>query len=190
MCGWLIMSLYSDEQQRFKKALKEYRAANGYKQKEMAKVLGVPEGTYISWEKKGTIPRMPAFIEAIEKTIGFKFKMHYVDGFNDSIVQYIKDHYLEKSINELAMDTGYAPRMVYNILSLNDLTSPFDFIQGANICFDCVNAVPTKDGTRGCNWSRYFRPVKGWTATKAPFKAAYTHTWTYHITECPEFEKG
>lgn len=190
-CYWLIMSLYNEEKQRFKQALKDFRKSKGLKQAEVADMLGASLSSYVNWEKLGSIPSSQALIDAIQDVIGFTFKVSRAIGAEDSIVQYIKDSYLKKSINELALDTGYTPRMVYNILSAHKLESPFEYIQGANICFDCINAVPTLDGTRGCNWSRHFKPVKGWKATKVPFKLAYERmSWTYSITECPKFKKG
>ena len=58
--------------------------------------------------------------------------------------------------------------------------------KGINICIDCINAVPTKDDKYGCKWSRELKPVKGWTAVKTKL----SNTWTWHITQCPEFKKG
>ena len=66
-----------------------------------------------------------------------------------------------------------------------------------NICFDCKNALG------GCSWSRInpetkrvaFEPVPGWTAVKVPFLSKSErlnrgHDFTYHITACPQFERG
>lgn len=44
------------------------------------------------------------------------------------------------------------------------------------LCWDCQNAVPNKEGTRGCSWSRNLVPVDG-IITNEKGK----------ITYCPEF---
>ena len=51
------------------------------------------------------------------------------------------------------------------------------------LCWSCQNAVPTEDG-RGCEWSREFQPVPGWTAEMTT-KCGYGVTWC--VTECPKF---
>lgn len=51
------------------------------------------------------------------------------------------------------------------------------------LCFHCDNACG------GCNWSRAFRPVPGWTAEPTLLRTdrrAGTCS-SYHITACPEF---
>ena len=59
----------------------------------------------------------------------------------------------------------------------------------ANICFDCKNAVPDKEGP-GCEWSRKFEPVPGWTATPKRLNPGRhgTITETYEITACPMYD--
>lgn len=52
------------------------------------------------------------------------------------------------------------------------------------LCWSCRNAVPTEDGACGCEWSREFRPVPGWTA-EALEKPGFGLTW--RITECPKY---
>ena len=47
-------------------------------------------------------------------------------------------------------------------------------------CWDCVNAVP--DGQNGCSWSRYLKPVDGWTVTKGER--------SYRVMDCPAFKEG
>lgn len=32
------------------------------------------------------------------------------------------------------------------------------------LCWCCKHAVPSKDGTIGCNWSKHLEPVEGWEA--------------------------
>ena len=50
----------------------------------------------------------------------------------------------------------------------------------STLCWECKNA------TCGCSWSREFRPVEGWVATK--IKASSTHPYeTYSVIECPNF---
>ena len=46
-------------------------------------------------------------------------------------------------------------------------------IENQSLCWWCENCVPNKEGTKGCSWSRYFRPVKGWDAT--PTVQSYKH---------------
>lgn len=48
------------------------------------------------------------------------------------------------------------------------------------LCWKCKNAVPSADGTYGCNWSRSLQPVEGWEATPSPHNS-------FHIINCPEF---
>lgn len=57
------------------------------------------------------------------------------------------------------------------------------------LCWDCDNACG------GCEWSRSFRPVPGWTATpvrriQSYGKKGYKVIDTYRITACPKFTKG
>ena len=60
--------------------------------------------------------------------------------------------------------------------------------QRANICFDCANACG------GCEWSRSFLPVPGWTAypVTRPVhqvkKVQEIHT--YKVVACPQFVRG
>ena len=59
-----------------------------------------------------------------------------------------------------------------------------------NICFDCAKACG------GCSWSKRFEPVPGWTAEPVVIKSFETllggpkFTKTFHITACPQFERG
>lgn len=60
----------------------------------------------------------------------------------------------------------------------------------ANICFDCKHAVPDNRG-HGCEWSRKFEPVPGWTATPTVLRAGSCESVrTWQISACPKFEKG
>ena len=61
------------------------------------------------------------------------------------------------------------------------------------ICFNCENAVPNPTTGKGCNWSRHFKPVDGWTADKTVIinrekseGKTYT-TDSYAVYECPLF---
>lgn len=59
-------------------------------------------------------------------------------------------------------------------------------------CIDCQNAVPTRDGRRGCSWSRGFVPVKGWNAEKKESKrysrgVLIRTEESYLVIDCPEF---
>ena len=51
--------------------------------------------------------------------------------------------------------------------------------QKDQLCWTCKNALPR--GKYGCNWSRWLKPVDGWTAT--PTKRGY------YITACPQYIK-
>lgn len=63
------------------------------------------------------------------------------------------------------------------------------------ICWSCANAVPDRAGKRGCTWSRYGRPVEGWTAdavmqyTSSSYKGNYG-VQSYRVRLCPKFVKG
>ena len=61
-------------------------------------------------------------------------------------------------------------------------------LKRANICFDCKNAVPDDCG-HGCEWSRKFEPVPGWTAKPVMLRSGRcTPTESWHITACPKFD--
>ena len=58
----------------------------------------------------------------------------------------------------------------------------------ANICFGCKNAVPDDCG-HGCEWSRKFEPVPGWTATPTLLRSGGCEpTESWHIEACPKFD--
>ena len=51
----------------------------------------------------------------------------------------------------------------------------------ATLCWDCANAVPNTEC--GCDWSRKYKPVKGWDAVEdKSFEGA-----GYTVINCPEF---
>lgn len=57
------------------------------------------------------------------------------------------------------------------------------------LCWECRRA------TGGCAWSKSFEPVSGWIAlpTKINNNAARydgRQTVSYHVINCPEYEKG
>ena len=59
------------------------------------------------------------------------------------------------------------------------------------ICWECVNAVPSADGSRGCNWSRKLEPVAGWNATqyeRSNNESKPYITWCVH--SCPEYVRS
>lgn len=59
------------------------------------------------------------------------------------------------------------------------------------ICWDCANAVPNLDGTRGCRWSREGKPVDGWDAERVDLKVFHNRfIESYYVRECPEFIEG
>ena len=60
--------------------------------------------------------------------------------------------------------------------------------QSKQLCWDCANACG------GCEWSRSFRPVPGWSASPSRRIQNYGETGfkvidTYRITACPKFIK-
>lgn len=67
-----------------------------------------------------------------------------------------------------------------------------------SLCWKCANAVPSRDGKRGCSWSRNFEPVPGWQARKTKIsvtrfinrKNTYVKIGTYHVNKCPSFVEG
>lgn len=63
------------------------------------------------------------------------------------------------------------------------------------LCWNCIHAVPTLDGERGCPWSRAGEQVEGWTATPTEVyiqrqfngeKISRT-VRSFRITHCPMF---
>lgn len=54
------------------------------------------------------------------------------------------------------------------------------------LCWCCKHVVPSKDGTRGCDWSRHAKPIPGWEADKG-FRDGHV---AYHVHRCPLFERG
>lgn len=65
------------------------------------------------------------------------------------------------------------------------------------LCWTCANAVPDRDGLRGCTWSRSGEPVEGWKARKSrlrvqtKYKNAKTkYVTSYEVRKCPMYEKG
>ena len=81
-------------------------------------------------------------------------------------------------------------------MALSDYLVPIQGSGKANICFDCKKACG------GCSWSAVdpdtnklkFEPIPGWTARKTVLNVGSDRfgrnlVETYHITECPLFEK-
>lgn len=59
------------------------------------------------------------------------------------------------------------------------------------LCWGCANAVPSYRKGTGCSWSKYFKPVEGWTAEKTELTGGYNQKVTsYLVSECPEYKKG
>ena len=62
------------------------------------------------------------------------------------------------------------------------------------ICWECANAVPNIDGTRGCSWSRDFEPVEGWDAEQTEVMRGYLQNShlacvSYLVKRCPLFKE-
>lgn len=59
------------------------------------------------------------------------------------------------------------------------------------LCWSCANAVPDRDGERGCSWSREGKPVEGWTATRRDIRVGATENGkkaeSYQVSKCPQF---
>lgn len=65
------------------------------------------------------------------------------------------------------------------------------------LCWECKNSVPNVEKLRGCSWSMFFIPVKGWEAEPRILKHGYDENnllippaRSYHVISCPYFEKG
>lgn len=55
------------------------------------------------------------------------------------------------------------------------------------ICWHCQNAIPSRDGERGCSWSRSLIPVEGWKATQTVHLYDRKEKTSYVVEECPEY---
>lgn len=58
------------------------------------------------------------------------------------------------------------------------------------LCWGCQNSIPSPSKGLGCNWSRSFEPVKGWTAKKVPpssYVGKNSEKDGYFVIKCPEF---
>lgn len=59
------------------------------------------------------------------------------------------------------------------------------------LCWKCKHSVPSKDGSRGCEWSRSRQPVEGWEAKETSLKIMQeVRIKSYVVRKCPKFEKG
>lgn len=64
-----------------------------------------------------------------------------------------------------------------------------------SICWDCQNAVPNFEKSRGCSWSLGFKPVEGWEAVRQDVAHGdYASQWhreieSYTVINCPCFKK-
>jgi hypothetical protein len=61
-----------------------------------------------------------------------------------------------------------------------------------SLCWCCENAVPDKDGKRGCEWSRYKQPVEGWEVSQVARvqDAKGRLVPSYTVARCPKFKRG
>lgn len=57
------------------------------------------------------------------------------------------------------------------------------------LCWKCQNAVPSRDGKRGCSWSRKGNiPVEGWTAEPTEkIETGGRICRSFLVKNCPEF---
>lgn len=65
----------------------------------------------------------------------------------------------------------------------------------ANICFNCMNSVPSVEKETGCPWSWDFEPVPGWDAEPTIINIGTINGKTYtadsfDIKSCPLFKEG
>ncbi len=61
------------------------------------------------------------------------------------------------------------------------------------LCWSCANAVPDKQGKRGCAWSRHFKPVDGWDAEETQLYNNENGKYavqSFCVHKCPEFVEG
>ena len=59
------------------------------------------------------------------------------------------------------------------------------------LCWKCRNAVPDYKSGVGCEWSRYFKPVPGWTAERGDISIGKNKRLiSYCVIDCPKFERG
>lgn len=93
----------------------------------------------------------------------------------------------EKTQEEIAKEVGISTSSVYKIsrqIGIKRYGGKKRQQRGEQLCWMCSKAYG------GCNWSACFEPVEGWTAEpivlspKSPYPVH-----TYHISECPEYEK-
>lgn len=52
------------------------------------------------------------------------------------------------------------------------------------LCWECKKSIGH------CNWSRYLKPVPGWTATSTTIRYSNTCDESYCVVACPEYEPG
>lgn len=52
------------------------------------------------------------------------------------------------------------------------------------LCWECKKACTE------CLWSKYYIPIKGWTAEQTVVKDPEGDFTSYYIRSCPEFVKG
>lgn len=61
------------------------------------------------------------------------------------------------------------------------------------LCWRCANAVPDREGERGCSWSREGKPVEGWKATRRDIRVCATangkKSESYRVEKCPQFKR-
>ena len=59
------------------------------------------------------------------------------------------------------------------------------------LCWECANAAPLVDGSRGCSWSEDFAPVPGWVAEPRVIgRHLERGRDSYFVHECPLYIKG
>lgn len=60
-----------------------------------------------------------------------------------------------------------------------------------SLCWKCQHAVPNREGTRGCSWSRESKPVEGWDAEPTTMKGGRDYgaliVHSFHVKACPQF---
>ena len=113
--------------------------------------------------------------------------MHYITTQKyDKVVDELKRG--KKSQAEIAKEVGISKSSVYRIacqIGIKHYKSrKANKKSGEQLCWTCSKACG------GCNWSESFKPVKGWTAESVVIGVnSPTPMHTYHISECPEYER-
>lgn len=105
--------------------------------------------------------------------------------------KWLLENYNRLRLDELAATLGKHRSTIWYQLKKRGIRKMSDKVyMGNSLCWKCQHAVPNKEGTRGCSWSRKFEPVKGWKAVQGSrnyYPGTKIKTTSYTVLECPEF---